>query len=238
MANVTATHQKLQSILAKPGCPICALSQQAVNTYLDTLLWESSTDLNVFELLSESLGLCGRHSRQLLEFGGQRLAAAVIERTALLAAIRRLPELASPPPEPEPSRLRFWPALLGTRQQPVGPPTLPDTIKPCLACVRQWDEEGRAIVILLAHLHEFSGPLLAAGGLCLPHFIQAARTAGPRERAQLLSIQQQVWNELYGHLEEFIREHKFHSHTEPISEQGRLAVERTIAALTGEYPAR
>jgi hypothetical protein len=29
-----------------------------------------------------------------------------------------------------------------------------------------------------------------------------------------------------------------HLHAEPISEPARLAVERTIAALTGEYPVR
>jgi hypothetical protein len=238
MAKVTATHQKLQSILTKAGCPICRLSQAAVREYLDTLLWESSTDLNVYALLSASLGLCGRHSRELLNFGGQRLAAAVVERTALLAALRRLPELASPSAAQPASRLVRWQARLGSKPQRAGRPSWPDSIQPCLACVRETDEEARGIEILLAHWREFSDPLLAAGGLCLPHFIQATDVAAAAERESLLAIQQQVWNELAAHLEEFIAKHKSYNHAEPISEEGRLAVERTIAALTGEYPVR
>jgi hypothetical protein len=204
---------------------------------LDTLLWESSTDLNMAELLTASLGFCGRHSRELLTFGGQRLAVAVVERTALLAAIRRLPELASSTPEQSPSRLRLWQTRQGTKQ-PVEPLALSNTVKPCPACVRQADEEARGIQVLLAHLAEFAGPLLAAGGLCLPHFVQATRAADVQGRATLLEIQQRVWADLAGHLEEFIGKHKDHQHADPISEPGRLAVERTIAALTGEYPVR
>jgi hypothetical protein len=104
--------------------------------------------------------------------------------------------------------------------------------------VRETDEGARGIEILLAHWREFSDPLLAAGGLCLPHFIQATDVAAAAERESLLAIQQQVWNELAAHLEEFIAKHKSYNHAEPISEEGRLAVERTIAALTGEYPVR
>ena len=39
-------------------------------------------------------------------------------------------------------------------------------------------------------------------------------------------------------LEEFIRKQLEHNRTEPISDAARLAVERTIRGLTGEYPAR
>src|SRR5262245_33754158 len=98
MRDTTATYQRLQLQIVQPGCPICGLCQEAVTTYLDTLLWESSTDLNVNAMLNASLGFCGRHSRELLNFGGQRLAAAVVERTSLLAALRVLPELAASTP--------------------------------------------------------------------------------------------------------------------------------------------
>jgi hypothetical protein len=238
MAKETATYQQLQSILAHEGCPICRLSLQAVSTYLDTLLWESSTDLNVYELLTASLGFCGRHSRELLTFEGQRLAAAVVERTALLAAIRRLPDFATTTTGSAPPQFRLWPPRQQAKEQPSGHQILSGSVKPCPACGRQADEAARGIEVLLAHLGEFSGPLLAAGGLCLPHFVQATRAAGTQERAALLDIEQRAWTDLAGHLEEFIGKHKDHQHAEPISEQGRLALERTIAALTGEYPAR
>ncbi|HXF61875.1 MAG TPA: DUF6062 family protein [Caldilineaceae bacterium] len=232
----TAVYQQLQEIINKPGCPICGLSQLAVHTYLDMLLWESSTDLNVQEMLVASVGFCGRHSRQLLTFDGQRLAAAVVERASLLAALRRLPELAAPSGEP-PARFSFGKARPKAKAQPARP-DLPAGVEPCPACIRQWSEEARGIDMLLKHLDEFAEPLLNAGGLCLPHFVQAAHTAEPPARATLLTIEQTVWTELAGLLEEFIRKHMEHHHTDPISDQARLAVERTIAALTGEYPVR
>jgi len=236
--DTTAAYQRLQALIIEEGCPVCHLSQEAATTYLDTILWESSTDLNVHELLTASLGFCGRHSRELLTFGGQRPAAAVVERSSLLAAIRRLPELVADAGSPPPSQFRLW----GVRHQPRArkgeQPPLPDSIKPCPACVRQLDEETRGIKILLAHLEEFTSPLLAAGGLCLPHFLQAVSIANHTEREVLLSIQQSVWATLAENLDEFIRKQMHQHHGEPISEPARQAVERTIDSLTGLYPVR
>lgn len=235
MRDNTATYQRFQEIIAEPGCPVCGLSLHAVRVYLDTLLWESSTDVNLSAMMAASLGFCGRHSRQLLSFGGQRLAAAVVERLSLLAAMRRLPELASASPAPRRSRLD---QLLG--RPPALPPfvDLSTVVDPCPACVRQQTEETRGVDVLLKHLDEFAGPLRRAGGLCLPHFIQTTRAADDPARTTLLAIQQQVWASLAGDLETFIRQHIEHHHTEPISDPARMAVERTIAGLTGDIPAR
>lgn len=235
MRDTTAAYQRFQEIITEQGCPVCGLSRYAVHVYLDTVLWESSTDVNLSAILVESIGFCGRHSRQLLTFGGQRLAAAVVERTALLAAIRRLPELAA---SDEPPDRRFRWAQLWSGSPPPAPLDLPASIQPCPACVRERVEEARGVEVLLTHLDEFSGPLLTAGGLCLPHFVQATRAADGAARATLLAIQQQAWTDLTENLEEFIRKHMDHLHNEPISNQARLAVEHTIAGLTGQYPVR
>ncbi len=203
MGKQTATYQRLQSILihsaflgapnepCRQACPICTLCQQAVTTYLDTLLWESSNDLNLHDMLIASLGFCGRHSRELLTFGGQRLAVAVVERASLLAAIRRLPDLAAGD-GPAPARFRLWPTRHGARPQAGKQGDLPPDIQPCPACERQANEAARGIDVLLAHLEEFADPLLANGGLCLPHFAQAARARDPVGRASLLAIEQRV----------------------------------------------
>lgn len=237
MSDTTATYQQLQLLIAKPGCPICALSEAAVETYLDTLLWESSTDVNLHNMLDASLGFCGSHSRQLLTFGGQRLAAAVVERASLLAAIRRLPELATASVA-SPSRLERLRQRWSRRNVAPVHPTSSSPVAQCPACVRQSGEEVRGFEVLLRHLDECASPLQRAGGLCLPHFIQITHLANAAQRATLLSIQQQVWDELAQNLEEFIRKQMDHHHRDPISEQGRLALERTISALTGEYPVR
>ena len=241
MRDTTAAYQRLQAfILREPsgrGCPICGLSQEAVTTYLDTLLWESSTDINANAMFTASLGFCGRHSRGLLDFGGQRLAAAVVERAALLAAIRRLPELAAATP-PATARFRLWPPRPQVNARPGEHSDLPCDIATCPACVRQANEEARGIEVLLKHLEEFAGPLPVAGGLCMPHFVRVISAASVAQREVLLAIEQRVWTELAANLEEFIDKHKEYHHGEPISEPARLAVERTIASLTGEYPVR
>ncbi len=237
MRDTTATYQRLQAIILQPGCPICGLCQEAVTTYLDTMLWESSTDINANAMFVASLGFCGRHSRALLDFGGQRLAAAVVERAALLAAIRRLPELTAAT-LPAGSRSWRWPSRPQVKVQPAEHANLSDAIATCPACVRQAAEEARGIEVLLQHLDEFVAPLTAAGGLCLPHFVRSVGAATAAQRETLLTVEQQVWTDLAANLEEFIDRHKGHRHGEPISDPARLAVERTIASLTGEYPVR
>jgi hypothetical protein len=234
MEKVTATYQRLQSIIVHTGCPICALSQQAVTTFLSTLLWESSNDLNVSEMLTESLGFCGRHSREMLSFGGQRLAVAVVERLSLLAAIRRLPEVATCTGTAAPSWFQLWQPRQAVKEQPRARLEFSCDIKPCPACVRAASEAARGIEELVAHLDELSSLLLAAGGLCLPHFVQAMYAADAVQRERLLTIEQRAWTDLAADLEEFIRKHMDHHHAEPVSERARLAVERAIAGLTGE----
>ena len=237
MSDTTATYQQMQLRIVKTGCPICALCEAAVETYLDTLLWESSTDFNRHNMLDASLGFCGRHSRQLLTFGGQRLAAAVIERASLLGATRRLPEIATASEGLSSGWGRIR-QLWASSKVPPAQSTLSPHVAPCPACVRQSAEEVRGLEVLLRHLDEFAAPLQKAGGLCLPHFNQITHLANATQRATLLRIQQQVWDELAQHLEEFIRKQMDHHHQDPISEPGRLALERTIAALTGEFPMR
>ncbi len=236
MAKISATYQQLQEIIANPGCPICGLVQRTLYTYLDTLLWESSTDENLQAMMVASLGFCGRHSRQLLTFGGQRLAAAVVERAALLATMRRLPELAAAA-EPPPARLRLKRAFSRAREGPPRP-HLTDYVEPCPACMREATEEVRGINELVKHLDEFSVALFDAGGLCLPHFVQAAHAANASQRSVILQLEQQILADLSSDLEEFIRQHMIHHHGDPITDRARLAVERTIACLTGEVPAR
>jgi hypothetical protein len=211
--------------------------QRAVYTHLDTLLWESSNDLNARDMLAASLGFCGRHSRQLLDFGGQRLAVAVVQRGVLLAALRRLPDLADP--QPATSRFRQWQEWLWPRQPKPPAPAMDHNIQPCPACVRQANTEARAVEALLKHLlEELIEPLRQAGGLCLPHFILTAQSANAAQHAVLLQIQQENWAALRMDLEDFIRKHMDHHHDEPISDRARLSVERAIAVLTGEYPVR
>lgn len=240
MKDTTAAYQRLQTLILEKGCPVCHLSQEVATTYLDTILWESSTDLNVHNMLTASIGFCGRHSRALLDFGGQRLAAAVVERASLLAAIHRLPDLTAAAVQAPASQFRLWPARQGdTTEASAGArPAMPGGIQPCPACVREITEENRAIQVLLAHMGEFSAPLLEAGGLCLPHFLQTMRRAHERERAVLSSIQQEAWAGLSSDLEQFIRKQMHHHQSDPISEPARHAVERTIDALTGTFPVR
>jgi hypothetical protein len=238
MAKQSTTYQQLQTIMTGTGCPICRLSQQAVHSYLASLLWESVNDPAIRQQLNQSLGFCGSHSRELLTFNGEWLGVAIIQRSLLQEVLRRISDPASAPARP-PLLAQWQEKLFSTgstgSERAVAPAT-----KPCPACVQHAEVEARGLETILKHLHDdLAEPLRRAGGLCLPHLEQAL-AANPKAavRAELLEIQQQLWSELVGHLDEAIRKYDHRFRNEKMTEAERLSVERAIYGLTGEEPAQ
>ncbi len=235
--NQSATYQQLQLALKKVGCPICQLGQQTGHGYLDSILWESVNDPGTRAKLTESLGFCGRHTRETLTFAGEKLGVAIIQRAVLQEVARRLPVASAMPQRTILQRIQDqW------RNQPDAPqadsPLNPTC--PCPACVQQAAGEKRALHVLLEHLQQdLDEPLRSAGGLCLPHLQDALEECRqPEIAAALIQIQQAVWQDLGTHLSEFIRKNDHRFQGEKITEGERAAVDRAVAALTGEYPIR
>ncbi len=225
--NPNATYFDLRDALDEAGCPICRIREKAGQRMLDGLLYEGVNDPVGREKLKDSLGFCHVHSRQLLTFSGERLGVAIIERAVLQEALSRLQQTTDSSPR---SRLRNWLSEEGRERAALKP------AGPCPVCVHQAEVEKRAVEELMKHLvEEFGEGLRSAGGLCWPHLQMALRVHGnARARATLLEIQESVWAELLGHLDEFIRKRDYRFRHETISEEEAAAIRRAMAALTGE----
>jgi len=238
MQNPSATYQQLQSAFdASPGCPICHVGMAADRKYLDSLLWESVNDTGVRHELTQSLGLCSRHSRTLLMFPGGRLGVAILQRAIVQEALRQLQNQPAPAARSRLPWLQngFLNSASSTNWAGDGA-----AAHPCPACVHQAAVEERALRELLAHLvADLDAPLRQGGGLCLPHLQQALRLGKtPQTRAVLVEIHSTLWSELEESLSQFIRKKDYRFQDEQVTDQERMAIDRSMAVLTGEYPIR
>ena len=64
------THYDLRDAFAGDGCPICALTEAAVDRYFATLNYEAAGDRGVRAHLRLTLGFCRPHAHQWLAAGG------------------------------------------------------------------------------------------------------------------------------------------------------------------------
>ncbi|MEI2689331.1 MAG: DUF6062 family protein [Anaerolineae bacterium] len=192
------------------------------------MLYDSVTDKESREKLTNSLGFCSMHSRDLLTFSGERLGATIIEWALLREAQRRL--RASGPAAGSSWRQRL-------RGQASAPSTLAAD-EPCPVCANQTKLEERSLQELLEHLvGDLERPLAAAGGLCWPHLELAMRSASdPAVHRALVNLHDQVWQGLVDQMGEFIRKRDYRYSQETISDEETAAVERSIETLTGAYP--
>jgi hypothetical protein len=228
----SATYQQLQLIMAQSGCPICHLGQQAGHTYLDSLLWESVNDPGIRDTLMDSLGFCGRHTRELLTFSGERVGVAILQRAILEEVGRRLQQSTT---STSPSLFqRLQEGWLTALEAPKTAGPLTPT-HPCPACVQQGIVEERALQVLVAHLQDdLAAPLQAAGGLCVSHLGAALQLASAPEALDTLrNLHHQVWAQVIEYLSEFIRKNDHRFHAEKLTEDERISVERSMTILTG-----
>lgn len=235
MSKQSAYYQELQVMLEMPGCPVCHAGHKASRQLLENLLWGSVNDPETREKLDQTLGFCGQHSRDLLTFSGERLGTAIIQQAMLKEALRRLKDSAVPPQ-------RTW---LQRIQAGVGrPDSDPIDSSPlrskgsCPVCHHRYEQETRSIEALVENLvNDLEKPLLAAGGLCWDHLSRAlAKSHDPTVYRALAALQTQIWQEVIGHLGEFIRKRDYRFSGEPISDAEGASMQRSIAILTGEYP--
>ncbi len=231
MSKQSVFYQELQAILERPGCPICHVGRKTARGRLDALLYDSVNDPETRERLAGVMGFCSAHSRELLSFQGERLGATIIEQAVLKEAMRRL----QAPAPPGSAGMRGW--LRPGSRQGDAPPL--GAAGPCPVCADQADIEQRSLRSLMEHLvGDLEKPLEQAGGLCWPHLelaLATHRDAGAR--AALVAVHSRVWQQLIDEMGEFIRKRDYRFSHETISEVETRAVERAIAALTGEYPA-
>lgn len=245
----SAAYQELVRALDTPGCPVCAIAQTQARTHIGGILWDSVTDPDARARLDASLGLCGRHSREMLTFAGERLAIAIVQQAVIKAATRYL-TIAPPPPR------HTWRTRLATTWQrwrgnpdatpaqavertapPASSADQPQMPAPCPACEVEARSEARVVEALVRQLqNDLDARLEQAGGLCRPHLYFALARSTPDQHQALIDLHQNLWSTLTDNLGEFIRKRDHRFHHEPITDAERDAVERSVQIITGGDP--
>ncbi|MBX2999647.1 MAG: hypothetical protein KF893_14105 [Caldilineaceae bacterium] len=238
MKGKSVSYQQLQTVMSeRTGCPVCHVGHDAGHFYLDNLLWESVNDPELRTEILAAMGFCGDHYRQLMNFGGERLGVAIIQRAVMQEALRHLQGT------PTPTRRSFTQRLQDRLRRGDAGEAVTDggvPLAPCPTCRHESEVEERTIQGLLADLvDDLDAPLQQVGGLCWAHLQRTLRLCkDDHSRALLIEMHQNLWSQMIEDLGQFIRklDHRFRD--EVPSEATRWSVERSIAVITGEYSLR
>src|ERR1041384_3478763 len=127
---------------AQAGCPVCRLTEASVRHYLDSLLYEMVTDIQVRDRLRRSLGFCNVHAHQLLKMVGVSLGIGILYRDLVNTTLNHL------------EQVKFVPAregtLSGAKRSRRATGLMPQA--GCPACAQQTEKEEMLLTVLLNQL--------------------------------------------------------------------------------------
>lgn len=232
----------LYMALHQPGCPICRLTNQAVERSLANTSYENVNDPGAREEMRAAQGWCAVHAARWLE-QLDALGTAIIYKDVLDTARQTLLDAAHLPPDPEAA-----PDLLGKLRELVGNGTpvrpgslIAQALEPaggCPACATMRTTERHV-------LGAFSGALaypafLAAyrphpTGICLPHLRAVLRGApDPALVAALVAAHAAILARTSAALAEVIRKNDYRFRQEPRGDEFRApawAVEQAAGSV-------
>ncbi len=226
------THYDLRDAFAGDGCPICALTQAAIDRYFATLNYEAAGDRGVRAHLRQTLGFCRPHAHQWLA-AAHVLATAVIYAEVLDQTRNDLRALSFRRSGPR------LPSILRSRGggEPGDVASMPPrATAPCPACVVHADSEKMLLGTLLSGITDpaFRDTFARSPGLCLPH-LRPALAQAPDEATFIALRDAALAQEetLLAHLLEVIRKHDYRF-TEELAGEERGAGSRAIRHVSGE----
>jgi len=214
----TMSYYDLEEALRRTGCPVCASTSQAVDHYLDGLIYERVNDPGLRTRIRASRGFCQRHAWGLARHGAA-LGVAIMMRDALHV----LQESLDRPRPKVPSWAERWMNRLLRRSRPeliydLAPEAL------CPACAYEQEVETRLMVTFLGNLEGRDGLFDAyrgSSGFCVPHLRQTLSMAKERHAAEVIvNAQKVIWRRLEGQLCEQIRKSDFGYQDEPMGDEG------------------
>jgi len=199
-------YYNLCDAFAERGCPICRLGIQAVDRYLDHLLYESVNDPGIREEVRQSWGFCREHAHQLEQLH-DALGIAIIYQDVISHILRAVGT-----GQPRGSRTLLARGL-GMPLKPAH--QLAEQLRPagiCPACRKRAEVEGVYLDTLLQHAAdpELLALWRASDGLCWPHFQQALRLVRDETALRLLmEVEMAHFQRLRDQLDDFIRRHDY-----------------------------
>jgi len=213
-----AIYYHLLEAMGEPGCPICRLSEHAVDSYLEHLLYADVTSVERRAEVRSAQGFCSDHARGLLT-SGRALGVAIIYQDIITNLARHLEASGRLPL----SRLR--PRNGSGVPQPA----------PCPACRYYVTMQTVYVQSTVKHLEnaEFRQKLALSDGLCLTHFRQAlGERMDDARRRSLIDEQMARWSKLIAELGEYIRKNDYRFRSEGFGEESD-AWERALLGISG-----
>lgn len=222
------TYFALMEALEGEGCPLCVLVLGALRRYFDSLVYEQVNDPLIRENLRASQGFCAAHG-EMLRQARSGLGSAIMHRDLLNTIARRLERESHSQQSPA-----DW--LQGLVQGGRTRHALPlAATLPCPACVYACESEQKYVDTLLGNWgdEELRSAFRSSAGLCLPHLrMTLGRARDPESFEAMKTAQLEIWGELIGELDEFVRKHDYRFSGEPMGEEG-TSWSRAIDLISG-----
>lgn len=223
----------LDDAYAGEGCPVCRITSQNVERYLEATNYDALGDPGVRATLTSATGYCGEHAEQWLSIAFV-LGTATLYRDVLQRLIDELEDL-------RPGRN----AIGGRLAEMLGGKNRPDDGSarvdlgvahiPCPACELRRESERSLIRTLVTALDDADARAryVTSDGLCIPHLRRAlAQATGRHTFACLRDHALDRQHALLGHLNEIIRKHDYRHREEPSGEEKGAAI-RAVRHVAG-----
>lgn len=215
----------LHAAYTADGCPICGLLKRSERRYIDATLYEHVTDVRWRAEVRAARGFCALHTQHVLDVGRSALGVSLVAAD-ILKTLRE--SLTATGTGSAVNRIR---AALGGSS---GLAAALQPQQPCPICTYLADLGAVYVAALLDDLATAEGQAayVSSVGLCLPHFLAAARRGGSGLTA-LTEHQAQVWSRLEAELVEFARKSDYRFSDETMDAE-RDAWRRALLLLSGE----
>lgn len=214
---------------AEPGCPVCLCLLSDIAQYIDAILYQYIAKGQINDDFLAGMGLCNRHSWQMLDFKGRALGVAVLSEL-LVNHVLKIEDRTGPGVVSS-----GFGRLLGKSTVPPLAAALEPT-GPCVVCEFLDGQEGRYVGVVVSYLdiERFMTAFEGSTGLCIPHArMVIARTESQGQVDAFLTVQRPKWEALRAELREFIRKYDINNVAEEMGEEGD-SWKRAIRYLNGE----
>lgn len=225
---------ELKEALAKLGCPVCRVGEEAASRYVRFTLHESVNDPATRARLARAWGFCRRHAWHFLRWEEltrrDGLGTAIIAE-ALLETAKELLDGYAASPSAERRRRKAGRPILEMLVRDLTP------AGECPACDVQARHEAYALTVALAVLEEeaWRERFERSDGLCLSHPREAlASRAAPDRLRWIVEDHRRRLRRLLLDLGEYIRKHDYRFSQEPYGPEGDAAV-RATGTLAGSW---
>ncbi len=225
----TPVYFDLLNACREAGCPICRLSQRAVQSYVDAILYESVNDPDVQSQIVAARGYCNQHAWLLPEGQGRSLGVAILQRAVLKDVLTEIGN----------GRQSLGRAVRRRLTKSDRPESFLAALKPrreCPVCQQQASIEQMALSELLKQLNEpeLREAFRQSAGLCVPHFRAALQLISDDAAEQtLLTLQSAHLKRLHEQLSEFIRKNDYRFTSEGYGVEGDSWL-RAIGIISGQ----